>query len=164
MATLLLCVAMVAGLCLIPLGLPGLWLMLISGVTYRLLVPAPTIAWWVIAVAVLIAAAAEVLEFTLAARYTKQYGGSRRAAWGSILGGFLGAFMGVPVPIVGPVIGAFAGAFAGALVGEWLVERNQVAARRAATGALIGRAMGVGAKAVAGCLIAVVLVAAAITA
>ncbi len=87
MALALLIGAQLAGLLLMPLGLPGLWLMLAAG----------------------LATLAEILELTLTARYTKKYGGSSRAGWGALFGGLAGAFMGVPIPIVGSVIGAFAG-------------------------------------------------------
>ncbi|GDX87456.1 hypothetical protein LBMAG44_13690 [Gemmatimonadota bacterium] len=75
---LVLCVALL----LIPIGLPGIWLM-------------------------------------VAARYTKKYGGSSRAAWGALIGGVVGAMVGVPMPIIGSVIGALAGSFVGALLGEY---------------------------------------------
>jgi uncharacterized protein YqgC (DUF456 family) len=164
MALLLLIVACVAGLVLVPLGLPGLWLMLAAGAVHAWLAPPPALGWGVVAIGVVVAMIAEVLEFTLAARATQRWGGSRRAAWGSILGGFAGAVVGVPVPIVGPVLGALAGAFAGALVGEWLWERDHRAATRAATGALIGRALGMAAKSMAGCLVAALLVGGALAA
>ena len=68
---------------------------------------------------IVLALIGELLEFSLTAKYTRKYGGSRRASWGAIIGGMIGAFIGVPVPIVGPVLGAFAGAFVGAFVGEY---------------------------------------------
>ena len=110
---------------------------------------------------VLLGIVAEVLEFTIAGRYTKQYGGSRRAGWGAILGGFVGAFVGIPIPIVGSVIGGFLGAFAGALVAEWSRRDASGSPVRVATGALIGRAVGAAIKCAFGLVIAVCLVIAA---
>jgi len=149
------------GLVMIPLGLPGIWLMLIAGVGHRLLVTPPTIGWLTIALLAVIAAGAEWVEFSVAGRYTTKYGGSRRAAWGAIIGGLAGAFVGIPIPVVGSVIGAFAGAFGGALIGEYSLERDHGKAARAATGALIGRAVATALKSLAGCLIGVWLLAAA---
>src|SRR5439155_123148 len=56
---------------------------------------------------------AEVLDFTLAGSYARKYGGSRKAAWGAIIGGTIGAIVGVPIPIIGSVIGALVGSFVG---------------------------------------------------
>jgi uncharacterized protein YqgC (DUF456 family) len=93
-----------------------------------------------------LAVIAEVLEFTLAAGYTRKYGGSRRAGWGAILGGIVGAIVGVPVPIVGSVIGAFVGSFVGALVLEYSRARDHRVSTRVAWGALLGRVAAAAAK------------------
>ena len=138
----LLLLGLVFGGCLflIPLGLPGLWLMLAAAFLYDILAAgADPIGIWNIAGATVLAVLAEVAEFSLAGRYARKYGGSKRAGWGAILGGIVGAFMGVPVPIVGSVIGAFAGAFLGALAFEYMGTRNAGAATRVAWGALVGR-------------------------
>ena len=146
MEILLLALVLGGSLFLIPLGLPGLWLMLAAGFAYDLLMPGDPIGIWNIAGALVLAVLAEVAEFTLAGKYARKYGGSRRAGWGAILGGIVGAFMGVPVPIVGSVIGAFAGAFVGALAFEYMGNRNATAATRVAWGALIGRVVAAGLK------------------
>jgi uncharacterized protein len=158
---LLLLGAVLVGLVIIPLGLPGIWLMLLAGIAHHLLVAPPTIGWLTIGVLVVLALGVEWLEFTIAGRYTQKYGGSRRAAWGAIAGGLVGAFVGLPIPVLGSVVGAFAGAFGGALLGEYSVEKNHGKATRAATGALIGRAVATGLKSLAGCVIGGWLVAAA---
>jgi uncharacterized protein len=158
---LLLLGAVLGGLVMIPLGLPGIWLILLAGVAHRLLVSPPTIGWLTLGLLALIAVVAEWLEFSVSGRYTKKYGGSRRAAWSAIAGGLIGAFVGIPVPVIGSVIGAFAGAFLGALLGEYSVEKDHSRATRAATGALIGRAVATALKSVAGCVIGGWLMAAA---
>jgi uncharacterized protein len=153
----LLAAAAFVGLFLIPMGLPGLWLLLAAGLTHRLLVPDSGIGWMVLAVATALAILAEYLEFALSARYTRKYGGSRRAAWGALLGGFVGAIVGVPVPILGSVIGAFAGSFIGALAGEYSVSRSAATAQRAAWGSLVGRVMATVVKTATGLVIVVIL-------
>ena len=117
MTLLILIIVLCASLVLIPLGLPGRWIMIAAAVGYSFYIPG-SIGWLVIGIAAAAATIAEVLEWTLGAKYTKKYGGSTRASWGAFVGGLVGAFMGVPVPIMGPVIGGFLGAFAGALVAE----------------------------------------------
>ena len=140
MNVLILVAVMLLGLVMIPFGLPGTWIIAAAALGYQLLVPGSISIFTIIAVVVL-ALIGELLEFSLSAKYTKKYGGSRRASWGAIIGGMVGAFMGVPVPVVGSVIGAFAGAFVGAFIGEFSRAGEGGTAPRVATGALIGRAI-----------------------
>ena len=162
MSLVLFAVVLLGCLVLIPLGLPGLWLMLAAAVGYNALPgPAPIGTATLVGTA-LVAVVAEVLEFTVAARYTTRYGGSRRAGWGAIFGGLVGAIVGVPVPIVGSVVGAFVGAFAGAYVAERTRRAEHAAATRVATGALLGRAAAAALKTACGLAIAAWLYAAAL--
>jgi uncharacterized protein YqgC (DUF456 family) len=141
MALLILAGVILLSLVLIVLGLPGLWIMVASAVTYNLIVPGDPIGWFTLVAVAVLALVAELLEFTMTGRYARKYGGSRRAGWGAIIGGMIGAFVGFPVPIVGPVIGAFVGSFCGALVAELTGGSSAGDATRVAKGALIGRVM-----------------------
>ncbi len=141
MALLILAVVILLSLVLIVLGLPGLWIMVASAVTYNLIVPGDPIGWFTLVAGAILALLAELLEFTMTGSYARKYGGSRRAGWGAIIGGMIGAFVGFPVPIVGPVIGAFIGSFCGALVAELTGGSSAGDATRVAKGALIGRVM-----------------------
>lgn len=155
MEGILLIAALVIGLFLIPLGLPGLWVMAGAVLAYSYFVPTGAIGLWTIVLVAVLALVGEVLEFTLAGRYARRYGGSRRAGWGAIIGSFVGAIVGVPVPIVGSVIGAFVGAFVGAWVAEMTRSPELRAATRVATGALLGRIAAVAAKVGIGCAVLV---------
>jgi uncharacterized protein YqgC (DUF456 family) len=161
MEVIVLGIILFVSLLIIPLGLPGTWLMLAAGVGYSMLVP-NSIGMFVLVGTTIIAVIAEIFEFTLSAKYAKKYGGSRRAGWGAIIGGTIGAFVGVPVPIVGPIIGAFAGSFLGALVAEFSRGTDSQTATRVAWGALVGRAVAAALKVAAGCAIAAWLLWAAI--
>jgi uncharacterized protein len=145
MTVLLLAAVLVLGLVMIPFGMPGTWIIAGAALGYSILVPGSIGVFTIIAVAVL-AVIGEVIEFTLTAKYTKKYGGSRRASWGAIIGGMVGAIMGVPVPIIGSVIGAFLGAFVGAFAAEITRGTGGVGATRVATGALIGRTLAAAVK------------------
>lgn len=158
---LFLLVAVLVGLVMIPIGLPGIWVMLLAGVLHQSFMAPPTIGWVTLGIVAGIGLVAEWLELWISGRYTKKYGGSRRAAWGAVVGGMAGAVVGVPIPMIGSVIGAFAGAFVGALVGEYSLERDHGRATRAATGAVIGRAVATALKSLAGCMIGVWLLASA---
>lgn len=146
---------------LVPLGFPGTWLMIAGGVAFGYLVDGASIGAITLIGTTILALVGEVLEYTVTARYTTKYGGSRRAGWGAILGGLVGGFMGVPVPLVGPIIGAFAGSFVGALVFEYTRHQQAETATRVATGALIGRVAATALKVALGCVMAVWLVIAA---
>ena len=152
LALLLLTCGLLVGLVLVPLGLPGLWIMLGSVLAYWMAVPDGSVGLITLLVASALVVVAEVLEFTIAGRYARKYGGSRRAGWGAMLGG-----------VVGSLVGAFAGAFAGAFVAELTVAR---AARGApvqvATGALIGRVVAAATKVAFGVAIVVLVLFAAL--
>ena len=155
MELLLLAVVLFACLLLVPLGLPGLWVMLGVALLHDWLVGEPRIGIWPVVAGAVIALVAELLEYSLSARFARRYGGSRRAEWGAVLGGMAGAIMGVPIPIIGSVIGAFAGAFAGALVGELSRGSDTRVSGKAAWGAFLGRIAATVVKIALGCLLAV---------
>jgi uncharacterized protein YqgC (DUF456 family) len=163
MAVILLVLAQVAGLLLVPLGLPGTWLQVAALGVYAYAMHWRG-GWWIFGVAVAIALAAEVIEFLIGGRYARKYGGSRRAGWGAILGGLVGAFMGVPVPIIGSVIGAFVGAFVGAALLELTKRSEMRGALRVGWGAFVGRVVAAAMKSAASVLIGVIAVVAALAA
>ena len=135
---------MLAGLFIIPFGLPGLWLM-IGVVAFGAF--AGKIAWWTLVLLVILGIVAEVLEFFAVKKMSDRHGGSRLAFVGAILGGFAGALIGAPVFLVGPVIAGVIGTFAGAaLVTAWEQRSLGPAARRVGMGAALGRAAAVAIK------------------
>ena len=158
----LLILILLLSLLLIPIGLPGTWLMIVAGAAYSWLVPGTQLGGVAIIGCVIIALAAEFADMSVSARYTIKYGGSRRGAWGAVLGGLVGAVVGVPVPVIGPMIGAIFGSFLGALAGELSGGAAHTTATRAATGAVIGRAVAMALKSCAGLVIAIWLLAAAL--
>ena len=130
-------------LCMIPLGLPGTWLqVLVAGiVAWRMDVPL-----WSLAIVIALAVAGEIAETWSGQWGARRFGGSRRAAWGALIGGFAGLFVGTPLPVVGSLVMSFVGTFAGALAGG-MVERGRLAPElRVGVGAMIGRALGIGMK------------------
>lgn len=155
MAYLLLVLAQVAGLVLIPFGLPGLWVQVGALVVYGWATDFATVSAFALAVVLFLACAAELAEFVLAGRYARRYGGGRRASVGAIVGGIVGAVMGVPLPLLGSVFGAMIGAFVGALVLELTTGRGAAPAVRAGWGALLGRLVATAMKGGVGVVIAV---------
>ncbi len=162
MTILLIILGGLVALPLVAVGLPGLWMYLAAIGLWKILNDAAPISWTVILVAFALATVAEVVEFTLASRYTTKYGGSRRAGWGAIVGGIAGAIIGVPVPVIGSVIGSFVGAFAGALLAEYSVHGRHGDAGRAAYGALVGKVLAVAMKVAVTVVVLIVLAFAAL--
>lgn len=146
-------VAMVLSLFLIPIGLPGLWIMVgivAIGAIYKVVGLVTLIG------VVAIAAIAELLEFLVVKRLTSQYGGTRKAFWGAVGGGLLGVIVGVPIPIIGSVIAGFIGSFAGAAAVTYMETKNTESARRVGWGAILGRAFAAAVKTFAGLVILVI--------
>ncbi len=149
--------AMIVCVTLVPLGIPGTFIMVGLAVVADIWLHTG-IGWVAIGIASVLAALAEVFEWTLSASLTRTYGGSSRAAWGAVIGGFAGALVGVPVPVIGSVIGAFVGAFLGALAGEYSRPGSDgTVAARAATGALVGKAAATAVKLAIAIAIGVIL-------
>ena len=151
----LLVLLMIPCLFLIPLGLPGTWIMLgLLG----LAVWSGEVAWWLWLLLILVAGAAEVAEFFIVRHTNRAYGGSRRAFWGAIVGGTVGVFLGVPfpVPIVGSLVGGLVGTFAGAALVTFRETRRVRSAGRVGWGTLIGRGFAAAAKTAAGVVVLVV--------
>lgn len=141
---LLIVVLMTLSVLLIPLGLPGLWILagfvLLGAVLGEL-------SAWVVVAAVLLAAAAELAEWLVVRGMNLRYGGSPRAFWGAVVGGFMGVVVGTPIiPVVGSIVAGFLGSFLGAAAVTWYELRDLDAARRVGWGVLLARTLSVGLK------------------
>ena len=152
-----------AGLAMIPLGLPGLWVMVGGILAYGWLTGFRSVGVITIALVLAIAFLGEIIDNWLGFRYAKRYGGSTRSGWGALLGGLVGAVIGVPIAVVGSVIGAFLGSFIGAAVFEYSYSRHSGVAARAGWGAVLGRVAAAAVKIALGLVIAVIGVFAALS-
>src|SRR5262245_54178855 len=99
-----------------------------------------TVGLWTLTITIALAFLGEVIESWLGFRFARKYGGSRRSAWGALIGGIVGAIVGVPVPVIGSVIGAFVGSFVGAAAFEYTFSASANVAVGAGWGAVLGRA------------------------
>jgi uncharacterized protein YqgC (DUF456 family) len=158
----LLILCFLAGLVLLPFGLPGLWVMVLALIGYGAVTDFRTVGVVTMAVAVGLALLGEIVETWVGFRYATKYGGSRRAGWGALIGGLIGAVVGVPVPIIGSVIGSFVGAFLGAAVLEYTRSARTGGALGAGWGAILGRTWAMAAKAAFGMVIGTLGVVAAL--
>lgn len=156
--TLLLALAllvMVVSLFLIPLGIPGLWIMI--GVLTAATVTGE-VSPWVLLFLVAIAILAELAEWAIVARTSARWGGSRKAFWGAIAGGIAGIVIGLPVPlpVLGPLLAGLVGTFAGAAAVTLWETRALRSAGRVGLGAVLGRAFAAAVKTATGVVILVV--------
>ncbi len=155
-APVMLALCLVVGLLLVPLGLPGLWIMVGGILLYAGLTEYRSVGVVTMLVVLGLAFLGEIVEWWIGYGVTRRYGGSRRAGWGALIGGIVGAVVGVPVPIVGSVIGAFVGSFGGAALFEYSVSGTAATAVRVGWGALLGRAFAAAAKVAIALVIAVI--------
>ncbi|MCP3859619.1 MAG: DUF456 family protein, partial [Phycisphaeraceae bacterium] len=97
------------------LGLPGTWLIIAFAALIDVVEllwkgdSEPTFGWVAFAIALLLAAAAEIIEFLAGAAGAKAGGASRRGTVGALVGGFVGGIVGtfvIPIPLVGTLVGA----------------------------------------------------------
>ena len=156
LAIVLLLVLSLVGLAMIPLGLPGLWVMVGGILVYGLLTNFHSIGVATIAIVLALAFLGEIIENWIGFRYAKRYGGSTRSGWGAFIGGLVGAVIGVPVAVIGSVLGAFLGSFLGAAVFEYTYSRHAPTATRVGWGAIVGRAAGAAVKIALGLVIGVI--------
>jgi uncharacterized protein len=163
LAIVLLIALSLIGLAMIPLGLPGLWIMVGGILAYGWLTAFRSVGVIMIAIVLGIAFLGEILDNWLGFRFAKRYGGSTRSGWGALLGGLVGAVIGVPIALIGSVIGAFVGSFIGAALFELSYSRHAGVATRAGWGAVMGRVAAAAVKIALGIVLAVIGIFAALS-
>jgi uncharacterized protein YqgC (DUF456 family) len=136
-------------------GLPGAWMMVGGALVIAMCNPLwnnePIWSWVTIGIVLGLALCGEIIETLAAGLGAKIGGGTRRGMLGAILGSMLGAFVCtflIPIPLIGTLIGAIMGAFFGALIGELSHQETTSAGvlAKSASGAAIGRVLGILAK------------------
>lgn len=135
--------AVLVCIALIPLGLPGLWLI---GVITAGLLLAGSVGWGFALMVLGVILVVELGEFVVIKRFGDAFGGSPRAFWGALIGGFVGLFAGLPIPIVGSVITAFVGTFIGAGLVTYIETRSPLRSVRVGWGVLLARTAAVAMK------------------
>ena len=149
---LLIVALMALSILLIPLGLPGLWIL---AVLVGIGAWVGEVSAWVVWVAFALAGLAELAEWLIVRQMNVRYGGSPRAFWGAIGGGIIGVLIGAPLPIIGSVVGGFLGSFLGAAAVTYRELGDLEAARRVGWGVLLARTFAVGLKVAAAVVVLV---------
>jgi len=132
------------GIALALIGLPGTWLILLTGVIVKFAQP-EIFSWWTIGAGGVLAIGAEIAEFSAGAVGAKKAGGSNRAMWLAVAGGLVGGIVGtfvILIPIVGTIAGAGIGSGACAMLAEMTVDGRTIGqAGKVGGGAAIGRTL-----------------------
>src|SRR5205809_7156573 len=106
---LLLGVSSILGLVLVPLGLPGLWVMVAGVVGYGWLTDFRSVGVATIVAVVGLAFLGEIIDAWLGFGFARTFGGSAGSAWGPLVGGIVGAVRAGPGPTAATGIAAFVG-------------------------------------------------------
>jgi uncharacterized protein len=154
---ILLLLILLTGVALNLFTLPGNWVMFLAVILYDWATRWRHIHWAWLAVLLVIALVAEVVEFSASGKGVKQLGGT---IWGTV-GALFGALLGgifltglIPVPVIGTIAGILIGTFLGAMGAEFLVSGKQVGrSAMIGYGAAKGRLYGTLLKFGFGCLI-----------
>lgn len=137
---ILLCVA---GVMLAALQLPGTWVIVVATAGYAWLVGWGGFGVKLTGALIGLALLGELIEFAMGGILARRSGGSRRAAWGAIIGGFAGMFLfTVPVPLIGTVVGGVLGCFAGAVLAELTLHDDLGRSTRVGVWSAVGRVAG----------------------
>ena len=140
---ILLLLGMLGSLLLIPLGLPGLWVLVLLLTVAAAL---GEVGWTLVGVGLVGAVLAEIVELAIVRVMGQRYGGSGAAFWGAVAGGALGFLTGLPVPVIGPLLAGFLGTFMGAGAVTLYETRSVGASARVGWGVVLARTAAVGVK------------------
>jgi uncharacterized protein YqgC (DUF456 family) len=135
-----------AGIALNIFSLPGNWLMFILalGLSAYHGWARPSLLGLAMLLAILLVG--EIIEFVSGLVGARRFGASRAAMWCALVGGIIGAIVGVPVWGIGSLLGGIVGSFAGAFLCELIRAQKLGASLWAASGAALGRTIGMLAK------------------
>jgi uncharacterized protein YqgC (DUF456 family) len=146
---LLLSVGMLVGLAVIPFGLPGVAIILVSIFIYSILTGfSAGVGVFFFVVLCILTVIAETADNWLTVLGARRFGASKAAIWLSLLGGIGGAILiGGPAAALvgpfGPLVGGFAGAFLIVFGYERYRAKTTREALRAGCGTLLGRTAGI---------------------
>jgi hypothetical protein len=145
--TVLLVIFLVAALAVIPFGLPGTFLIVLSALVYAWATEFAEVTWATLALLLASALFAEGVEAAAGIMGAKRYGSGNMGVLASIAGGIVGALLGAPLFFgLGAIPGALIGAFTAAVLAEVVRGRSLHEALRAGWGTFLGRVAGTAVK------------------
>lgn len=136
-----------AGLLMVMVTLPGLWLMAAASAGYCLLTHHRYLGGKTLIALFVLAVLGEAAEIGIGGASARKAGGSRRAMLGGIIGAIAGGIIGsIVLPLVLTIVGVCIGSFAGAAVFEMAGGEPVDRSLRIGVGAAKGRLIGTVAK------------------
>jgi len=155
---ILLILIVFAGLALVTVTLPGLWIMTAATAIYSLAPHEHRLGHKTLLVLVILSVIGEVLEFSAGGAAARKAGGGRRAAVGALVGGVAGGIVGsFLLPLVLTIVGICIGSFVGAAGFELLGGGAAVHSLGVGWGAAKGRFVGVFLKLGIGIIMAILI-------
>jgi len=155
---MLLLLVAAAGLFMVMLTLPGLWLMAAASAGYCLLTHRHYLGGRTLIALLILALLSEAAEIGIGGAAARKAGGGRRGMIGGILGGIAGGLLGSFIfPLVLTVVGVCLGSFVGAAAFELLGGEAADHSLRVGLGAAKGRFLGVIGKLCIGLVMFVVI-------
>jgi uncharacterized protein len=155
---ILLLMVVVAGLGLVTVTLPGLWIMTLAAAIYSLDRHETRLGHKTLIALVIFCVLGEILEFSAGSAAARQAGGGRRAAVGALVGGIAGGIVGsFLLPLVLTIVGICIGSFVGAASFELFGGGEALHSLGVGWGAAKGRFLGVVLKFVVGLIMGLVI-------
>jgi uncharacterized protein YqgC (DUF456 family) len=140
-------VVMLAGVLLIPFGVPGQFLVAVAASVFAFLCGGDTLSLRIVFVLFGLAILAELIAGGAGFLGAGKAKGSIWSCVGAVVGGITGAIIGsMLLPFVGSILGVLSGTFFGAYAVEYQRCRQGAQATKVASGALVGRIVGTVAK------------------
>ena len=132
---------LVVCLLLVPLGVPGNFIMIGLALLAAWIGGFQSIGWLALVLMLAAAVLGEVVEALLGSAMARRFGASWWGVGGAFVGGIVGAMLGSAViPLLGTLVRAFLGAAAGAVALEaWHARKVDQGALRAGWGAFLGK-------------------------
>jgi uncharacterized protein YqgC (DUF456 family) len=129
-------------------GLPGTVIILIDAFLYAAVTGFERIGFNILLTLLILSILAEAADFAVGMGGAVKFGASAKSFWALIVGGLIGAFLMTPFLFgLGTITGGMIGGFAGVFTIELLRRNRMKPALRAAWGSVLGRAAGIGVKA-----------------
>jgi len=133
-----------AGLALVTVTLPGLWIMTASAAIFALVSHGHRPGNKILLTLIILSAIGEILEFTAGGAAARRAGGGRNAAIGALIGGIVGGIVGsFLLPLILTIVGICIGSFVGAAGLELLGGGEPIHSLQVGWGAAKGRFVGV---------------------
>lgn len=130
------------GLAVIPLGIPGTFIVVVASGSVGLLTGWQLVSLRLLLIFLGLAVLGEVSDALFSLLTGKKFGASGFSLFWSFVGGFVGAIIGFPLPLIGSLVGAFVGAFLGAFLAELLTGTNLSEAMKSGIGVVFGKLFG----------------------